>query len=76
MSNQVEEVVEQEVEQTEPKSGCSAGKKCCKANLSATSHESIEKLAYEKWQEAGCPESDGIEFWLAAETELNECVTL
>src|SRR5207245_1046981 len=34
------------------------------------SHEDkIRQLAYHKWQEAGCPSSDGMEFWLAAEEE-------
>ena len=32
--------------------------------------EEIRPLAYRKWQEAGCPVGDGIEFWLAAETEI------
>ncbi|HEX3999054.1 MAG TPA: DUF2934 domain-containing protein [Pirellulales bacterium] len=30
----------------------------------------IRSIAYRKWQEAGCPASDGVEFWLAAETEI------
>jgi hypothetical protein len=30
----------------------------------------IEKLAYHKWEVAGRPQSDGVEFWLAAECEL------
>ena len=35
----------------------------------AAKHE-IRQLAYRKWQQAGCPISDGVEFWLAAETEI------
>ena len=31
----------------------------------------IAKLAYQKWEEAGRPLSDGVEFWLAAEKELS-----
>lgn len=30
----------------------------------------IREHAYYKWQEAGCPCSDGAEFWLAAEREF------
>jgi hypothetical protein len=32
----------------------------------------IHELAYYKWEEAGCPEGDGQEFWYAAERELTE----
>jgi Protein of unknown function (DUF2934) len=32
--------------------------------------DEIQLLAYKKWQQAGCPMSDGIEFWLAAEKEI------
>ena len=32
--------------------------------------ECIRDLAYLKWQEAGCPECDGLQFWLEAEQEL------
>lgn len=32
--------------------------------------EAIRELAYQKWAEAGYPESDGVEFWLLAEQEL------
>jgi hypothetical protein len=34
------------------------------------SEDEIQQLAYKKWQQAGCPVSDGIEFWLSAETEI------
>jgi hypothetical protein len=32
--------------------------------------EEIRPLAYQKWQEAGCPEGDGVQYWLAAEKEI------
>ena len=32
--------------------------------------EQIKRRAFELWQEAGCPEGDGSEFWLQAEREL------
>lgn len=32
--------------------------------------DEVRRLAYAKWEAAGCPGSDGIEFWLAAEQEL------
>lgn len=34
------------------------------------SSEKIREVAYYKWEAAGCPCSDGIEFWLQAEAEL------
>ena len=27
----------------------------------------IRELAYSRWEEAGCPEGDGVEFWLSAQ---------
>lgn len=38
-------------------------KECCE--------EEIRKLAYKKWEEAGCPVSDGVQFWLEAEADLS-----
>ncbi len=32
--------------------------------------EEIRLLAYRKWQEAGCPNGDGVQFWLTAEAEI------
>ena len=32
--------------------------------------EKTRELAYIKWEAAGCPCGDGVEFWLAAEAEL------
>ena len=32
--------------------------------------DTIGQRAYEQWQAAGCPESDGVEFWLEAERAL------
>lgn len=29
----------------------------------------VRERAYEKWQEAGCPPDDGLEYWLEAERE-------
>ena len=31
------------------------------------SEEAIRELAYQKWEEAGCPSGDGFDFWLEAE---------
>jgi DUF2934 family protein len=39
-------------------------------DISKTSADEVRCLAYKKWQQAGCPISDGAEFWLAAETEI------
>ena len=30
----------------------------------------IRDLAHQKWRAAGCPEGDGVEFWLEAERDL------
>jgi len=38
----------------------------------AAEESSVRERAYELWQEAGCPESDGVEFWLKAEAQLVE----
>lgn len=50
---------------------------CSKSNLSACSgnptgvcEQSVRELAYQKWEEAGRPEGDGVQFWLDAEKEL------
>jgi hypothetical protein len=40
------------------------------SDQSPTGAEQIRKLAYLKWEQAGKPEGDGIEFWLEAEREL------
>ena len=32
--------------------------------------EAIQILAYQKWEAAGKPAGDGIQYWLAAEKEL------
>ena len=32
--------------------------------------EAIRELAYQKWEEAGCPSGDGHDFWLDAEREV------
>jgi hypothetical protein len=33
----------------------------------------IRDLAYAKWEQAGCPEGNGVDFWLEAEKELIAC---
>jgi hypothetical protein len=39
-------------------------------DVASSADDEIRPLAYRKWQEAGCPASDGVEFWLTAETEI------
>ena len=34
----------------------------------------IRELAYEKWEKAGRPPGDGVNFWCEAEAELKEAV--
>ncbi len=51
----------------------SAAKKCCSSEDSKITSccsrpvdEAIREKAYYLWEEAGCPESDGSNFWEAA----------
>lgn len=44
-------------------------KGCCSISSSPTEEEIREK-AYLLWEEAGCPQSDGTEFWVEAERQL------
>jgi len=37
---------------------------------SETSQDAIRDLAYHKWEQAGCPDGDGVRFWLEAEHDL------
>lgn len=37
----------------------------------ADSAEKIRESAYYKWEAAGCPCSDGVEFWLQADSEMS-----
>ena len=32
--------------------------------------EEIRHLAYQKWEESGCPSGDGFDFWVEAEREV------
>jgi len=32
--------------------------------------ETIRAVAYSKWEAAGCPAGDGVDFWLEAEREV------
>lgn len=33
--------------------------------------QTIREWAYSKWEAAGCPPGDGVDFWLAAEAEFH-----
>lgn len=33
----------------------------------------LRELAYLKWEQAGRPSGDGVQFWLQAEAELSDC---
>lgn len=41
------------------------------ATLEKPNEDSIRVVAYLKWETAGCPECDGIAYWLEAERELS-----
>jgi hypothetical protein len=36
----------------------------------AATEEEVRRRAYQKWEAAGRPDGDGIQFWLEAEQEL------
>ena len=36
----------------------------------AEGSDAIRETAYYKWEKAGCPCGDGVDFWLQAEAEL------
>jgi hypothetical protein len=40
------------------------------AEASGDRADEVRLLAYRKWEEAGSPTGDGVEFWLTAEAEL------
>jgi len=40
------------------------------AAAASPSEDNIRDLAHQKWQAAGCPEGDGVSFWLEAEREI------
>jgi hypothetical protein len=37
--------------------------------------DEIRRCAYQKWEAAGCPDGDGVHFWLEAEQELRAVMT-
>lgn len=39
-------------------------------SMATPSEENVRQRAYEQWQAAGCPEGDGVGFWLEAEREI------
>lgn len=41
----------------------------------ADREETIRVLAYAKWEAAGCPAGDGVDFWLEAEQEVATVVS-
>lgn len=47
-----------------------AGEKSPRAAAAMPCEDKIRDFAYQKWQAAGRPEGDGMEFWLEAEREL------
>ena len=53
--------------------GLVADKKCCTgSNCCENLEQAVRDLAYLKWEAAGCPEGDGVVFWLEAEQELSK----
>ena len=53
---------------TETQTAVTSGDKCKHSQLA--SPEFIRLCAYQKWESAGKPTGDGIQFWLEAEQEL------
>ena len=52
--------------------GANEGQVECQLNGQPTDSdvEAIRTLAHSKWEAAGCPTGDGVDFWLQAELEL------
>ncbi len=46
--------------------------KTATATVAEDSAQVIRELAYQKWEKAGRPEGDGVNFWLEAETEVKK----
>jgi hypothetical protein len=42
-----------------------------KRSKNSDREDRVRALAHHKWREAGCPISDGVEFWLAAEQHVD-----
>ena len=55
---------------TLPKKTKSSGADQQPREVPAICGEKIREAAYFRWEAAGCPNGDGVEFWLAAEAEL------
>jgi carbohydrate-binding DOMON domain-containing protein len=47
----------------------SATSTCCEGNTIC--QESVRERAYLLWEQAGSPEGDGVDFWVAAEQEFS-----
>ena len=58
------------VQPAQPKSNPNLSTSERRLESSRASVDEIRPLAYKNWQLAGCPVSDGVEFWLAAEMEI------
>lgn len=43
---------------------------------SDSSQDAIRDLAYQKWEQAGCPDGDGVNFWLDAEHDLQSAPSI
>ena len=56
-----------EVKQNETNDSRGDGQQC---SSSSDGCEKTRAAAYQKWEAAGSPSGDGVEFWLAAEAEL------
>lgn len=54
------------ISQLSASSCCSSKEECCNASI----EDAIREKAYQLWEQAGCPQSDGVEFWLSAKQEL------
>jgi hypothetical protein len=55
--------------QTTPKK-TGAKAKSAGAAAATSTEDKIRSRAYSKWEKAGCPPGDGINFWLEAEGEI------
>jgi hypothetical protein len=69
--NSMSDPISVKLKQNETMDSCGDGQQCSSASDDC---EKIREAAYQKWEAAGSPSGDGVEFWLAAEGELTSGV--
>ena len=78
LKDEPERATTADVSIADPTTVALAGEQGCEAACSAAQQqppdvgrEAIRERAHRKWEAAGCPAGDGLDFWLEAEREVN-----